>query len=158
MRIEIRPFKPQDATAIAALITDNLLHINVRDYDLATMQSMAAQYTPATVQQMASYAHTYVAVDATGQLLATGSIANYWNVSHEAILLCVFVQPALQHQHLGQQIMQQLMIDPIYQRSKRIEIPASKTAVPFYQKFGFTFKDGQRALDDEGHVRLELFR
>lgn len=107
---------------------------------------------------MAGYAHTYVIVDEAERLLATGSVANYWNVPNEAILLCIFVQQQLQHQHLGQQIMQQLMTDPIYLRSKRIEIPASKTAVAFYRRFGFAFKDGQQTIDAEGHVRLELVR
>lgn len=43
MKTTIQRFKPQDASTIASLIKDNLIHVNVRDYDLASMQAMSAQ-------------------------------------------------------------------------------------------------------------------
>ena len=38
-----------------------------------------------------------------------------------------------------------------------IEIPASITAVEFYKKQGYDYKNGVNELDDEGHYRLEKF-
>ena len=43
-------------------------------------------------------------------------------------------------------------------RSSGIEIPASITAVEFYKKFGYDYKNGVRELDGEGHIRLEKFK
>lgn len=41
---------------------------------------------------------------------------------------------------------------------ERIEIPASSTAVEFYRKKGYEYKNGIKELDDEQHYRLERFR
>ena len=48
--------------------------------------------------------------------------------------------------------------DEYFLRSKRIEIPASITAVEFYRKFGYDYKNGVTEPDDEQLVRLEKFR
>ena len=42
-------------------------------------------------------------------------------------------------------------------RAKRIEIPASITGLPFYQRLGYSFKDGKTELDDEHLYRLEKY-
>lgn len=42
-------------------------------------------------------------------------------------------------------------------RAKRIEIPASITATPFYIKMGYNYKNGIDTPDDEGLLRLEKF-
>lgn len=36
-----------------------------------------------------------------------------------------------------------------------MEIPASITAVEFYRKFGYDYKNGKKELDEEHHYRLE---
>ena len=36
-----------------------------------------------------------------------------------------------------------------------MEIPASITAVDFYRKFGYDYKNGKKELDEEHHYRLE---
>ena len=46
----------------------------------------------------------------------------------------------------------------IFFRAKRIEIPASITAVKFYKKFGYDYKNGVNEIDDEQLYRLEKFR
>jgi hypothetical protein len=43
-------------------------------------------------------------------------------------------------------------------RAKRVEIPASITATPFYRKMGYDYKNGIDKPDDEGLLRLEKFR
>ena len=47
--------------------------------------------------------------------------------------------------------------DDLFLRADRIEIPASITAVEFYKKQGYDYKNGIIELDDEGHYRLEKF-
>ena len=42
--------------------------------------------------------------------------------------------------------------------AERIEIPASITAVEFYRKKRYEYKNGLKELDDEQHYRLEKFR
>ena len=47
--------------------------------------------------------------------------------------------------------------DDLFLRADRIGIPASITAVEFYKKQGYDYKNGIIELDDEGHYRLEKF-
>ena len=47
--------------------------------------------------------------------------------------------------------------DDLFLRADRIEILASITAVEFYKKQGYDYKNGIIELDDEGHYRLEKF-
>lgn len=47
--------------------------------------------------------------------------------------------------------------DEYFLRAKRIEFPASITACDFYRKLGYSYKNGIRELDGEGHYRLEKF-
>jgi len=48
--------------------------------------------------------------------------------------------------------------DKYFLRAKRIEIPASITAVAFYKKMGYNCKNRVNRADDEGIVRMEKFR
>ena len=43
-------------------------------------------------------------------------------------------------------------------RAERIEIPTSITAVEFYRKVGYDYKNGIKELDEEQVYRLEKFR
>ena len=63
---------------------------------------------------------------------------------------------------IGSHIIDTLESDSLFLRAERIEIPASITAVEFYQEFyhkkGYDYKNGIRELDSEQHYRLEKFR
>lgn len=48
--------------------------------------------------------------------------------------------------------------DEFFLRAKRIEIPASITAVDFYKKMGYDHKNGIAEIDEELFYRLEKFR
>lgn len=47
--------------------------------------------------------------------------------------------------------------DELFLRADRIEIPASITAVDFYKKKGYDYKNNVKELDEEGHYRLEKY-
>lgn len=47
--------------------------------------------------------------------------------------------------------------DELFLRADRIEIPASITAVDFYKKQGYNYKNNVKELDEEGRYRLEKF-
>ena len=59
---------------------------------------------------------------------------------------------------IGRQIIQTLEKDEFFLRAKRIEIPASITAVEFYRKMGYDYKNGNNKIDEEHLYRLEKFR
>ncbi|MCH5164760.1 MAG: GNAT family N-acetyltransferase, partial [Clostridiales bacterium] len=70
----------------------------------------------------------------------------------------IFVLPEYQGNGIGRKIIQTLEQDEYFLRAKRIEIPASITATPFYRKMGYDYKNGISLPDSEGLVRLEKFR
>ena len=99
----------------------------------------------------------YVVCD-KARIVGCGAIAGYWGSATESILLTIFVLPECQRKGIGKQIIQTLEQDDYFLRANRIEIPASITAVEFYRKMGYEYKNGIKELDDEQVYRLEKFR
>src|SRR5699024_6667907 len=91
------------------------------------------------------------------KIIAVGSIGAYWDKNDESSLFNIFVSPKYQGQGIGKQLIQVLEQDEYFTRAKRIEIPASITGLGFYQKMGYSFKNGNSILDDEQLYRLEKF-
>ena len=98
----------------------------------------------------------YVAV-MNDKVIGTGSIAPYWGSEKESILLTIYVLPEIIGYGIGTAIINALEQDEFFLRAKRIEIPSSITAVTFYQKMGYAFKNGS-IPDKEGLIRMEKFR
>lgn len=73
-------------------------------------------------------------------------------------VITVFVLPEFNGKGIGRTIIRTLEQDELFKRAERVEISASITAVNFYQKFGYGFKNGVEELDEEGHYRLEKFK
>ena len=74
------------------------------------------------------------------------------------VLYLLFLSPEYQRKGIGRKIIETLEKDEYFLRAKRIEVPASITAVPFYKKMGYSYKNGVNKADNEGIVRMEKFR
>lgn len=92
------------------------------------------------------------------KIVGVGSISSFWGSETESILLTVFVLPEFHGKGIGRMIIRTLEQDELFIRAERVEIPASITAVDFYKKFGYGFKNNKKQLDEEGHFRLEKFK
>ena len=155
--LEIRRFENNDATTVSKLICRNFLEVNIKDYSKDEMESLSDIYNSDKVLTVAGYAHMYV-VCINNKIVGCGSISSFWGKMDESIFLSIFVLPELQGNGIGRKIIETLEKDEFFLRAKRIEIPASITAIGFYKKMGYDYKDGIEKLDDEGHYRLEKFR
>lgn len=153
----IRRFAPRDARAVSDVIITTLRISNTRDYPPAMMEELVAHMQPEDILQRASWTHFYVAEDA-GHIIGCGAIGPYWGNEDESSLFTIFVLPEYQGQGVGRKIVETLERDAFALRARRIEIPASITGLPFYQKMGYTFKNGIEQVDDEMMYRLEKFR
>lgn len=155
--MNIRRFTEQDAKAVSELIIRTIRISNVRDYPTELMEELVRTETPEHVLQRASWTHFYVAEE-EGKIIGCGAIGSYWGKEDESSLFTIFVDPDCQGKGVGRAIVGTLEQDEFALRARRIEIPASITGLPFYQKMGYSFKDGKNEIDEEHLYRLEKYR
>lgn len=155
--MEIRRFQPKDAEELSAVIAKTLRITNSKDYPEEYIEENVASHSPDILRKRAEEGHTYVILDGS-KIIGCGTIAGYWGSITESILLTIFLLPEYQGRGLGKKIIETLEEDEYFLRAKRIEIPASITAVEFYKKMGYTYKNGVAELDEEQLYRLEKFR
>lgn len=156
MEIDVRRFREEDLPAVHRLILRALREVNARDYPPARIEEMAAGLGPDTLRERARQGHSYVAC-LGGRPVGCGTVASYWGSVRESILLTVFVSPEAQGRGVGRAIVRALEGDGYFLRAQRVEVPASLTAWPFYQKMGYRFKGGAMQVDEGGCVRMEKF-
>ena len=155
--MEIRLFKSEDAEEVANLVARTLKTSNSKDYSPEYIEENISSHSAEILIERAKWGHMYVVCDGT-KIVGCGAIAGYWGSMTESILLTVFVLPEYQGQGIGTLIIRTLESDEYFLRANRIEIPASVTAVDFYRKMGYDYKNGIAELDDELLYRLEKFR
>jgi len=154
---EVRRFQAEDAGEVSALIARTLRTVNIKDYSEEYIEATVSSHSADVLIELAKHGHMYVVCDAS-RIIGCGAIDGYWGSMTESILLSVFVLPEFQGKGIGKLIIQTLEQDEYFLRAERIEIPASITAVDFYRKLGYDFKNGKAELDDEQVYRLEKFR
>ena len=134
--MEIRLFKQEDAAEVAQLVAEILKVSNSKDYSSNYINDNIASHSAEVLIERAKEGHMYVVCD-KARIVGCGAIAGYWGSTTESILLTIFVLPAYQGKGIGRKIIQTLEQDEFFLRAKRIEIPASITAVEFYRKMGY---------------------
>ena len=155
-KLLIRLFVESDAGAVQTIIHRGLREINGKDYPEELIEEYCAYFTLDKIKGQANSAHMYVAVSGN-KIVGTGSIAPYWDSKTESILLTIYVLPEMIGCGIGTAIINALEQDEYFVRANRVEIPSSVTAVKYYQKLGYSPKNGI-VPDDEGIVRVEKFR
>lgn len=154
---QIRRFLVEDAGEVSELIAKTLRTVNIKDYSEEYIEANVSSHSADVLIERAKHGHMYVVYD-DSQIVGCGAIAGYWGSTTESILLTIFVLPEYQGKKIGTLIIRTLEKDEFFLRAKRIEIPASITAVDFYKKMGYDYKNGIAEIDDEQLYRLEKFR
>jgi GNAT superfamily N-acetyltransferase len=155
--MEIRAFTEKDAEDTAKVIAETLRISNRRDYTAEQIEAIIAGLSAEELIKVSKERHMYVICDGE-RIIGTGGIAGYWGSLIESILLTIFILPEYQGKGIGRKLIETLEKDEYFLRAKRIEIPASLTAVEFYRKMGYDFKDGISEPEDGIMYRLEKFR
>ena len=152
----IRKFENGDAVKTHEMIAHTLRTVNTKDYTPQFIEETIQRLSPEILIQRGETSHFYVLCE-DDKIIGCGGIAGFWGSETESILLTIFVHPDYQGKGYGRQLIETLENDEYFKRAERVEIPASITAVGFYQKMGYDYKDGISTPDEEQHVRLEKF-
>ena len=153
----IRRFIPEDSKEVSDLIVKTLREVNIKDYSKEYIENEVQRMQPNRILKRAEWTHFYV-VCVENKIVGCGAIGPYWNKADESSLFTIFVLPDYQRKGIGRRVIETLEKDEYFLRANRIEIPASITAVPFYIKMGYSYKNGITVPDDEGLLRLEKHR
>lgn len=153
----IRRFKNEDSVELAEVIAKTLRTTNINDYSPEYIENDISFLTAEKLIERSAWTHFYVVCD-DEKIIGCGAIGSYWGKEDESSLFTIFVLPEYQGRGIGRKIIETLEQDEYFFRAKRIEIPSSITAVEFYRKMGYDYKNGIKVLDDEQIYRLEKFR
>lgn len=153
----IRRFRPEDAKEVSALVVKTLREVNSKDYSEEYIEKDVEKLQPESILERAEWTHFYVVCDQK-KIVGCGAIGPYWNKKDESSLFTIFVLPEYEGKGIGRMIIETLEKDEYFLRARRVEIPASVTAAPFYIKMGYTYKNGITQPDEEGLLRLEKYR
>lgn len=153
----IRNFTKEDAQEVSDLVALTLRTSNIKDYSAERIEADVLIFNAQYLINRMSWTNGYVYCDGA-KIVGCVFIGNYWDKKDEACLFTFFVHPDYQGKGIGRQLMNAVEQDEIFLRSKRIEIPASITAVDFYRKLGYDFKNGITEPNEERLVLLEKLR
>ena len=155
--MKIRRFAEKDAEEVSTMIIRTLKTTNSKDYSEEAIKTLEKQLQPSHILERAGWTHFYV-VEENDTIIGCGAIGPYWGSETESSLFTIFVLPEYQGKGVGRKIIEALEQDEYFLKAKRVEIPASITAVNFYRKMGYEYKNGIDHPDEEQLYRLEKFR
>ena len=155
--MRIRMFEQEDAADLERVIAETLRISNSRDYSKEYIEANIVSHSADVLIERAKQGHMYAACDGS-RIVGCGAVAGYLGSQTESILLTIFVLPEYQGRGIGRQIIETLERDEFFLRAKQIEVPASITAVEFYRKMGYEYKDGAAKPDEEQVYRPEKVR
>lgn len=153
-KVSVRRFKDGDEIAVSDVIGTTLSVSNRKDYSPEFIDENIRSHCPQMIAARAKESHFYVAVDGK-KVIGCGGITGYWGSTEESYLISVFVLPEYQGKGVGRRIIKALEADEYFLRAWRTEVGSSLTAVNFYRKMGYEYKNGVTTPDEYGVVRLE---
>ena len=155
--MQIRRFKDADSVELAGVIARTLRTTNSRDYSPEYIEEIVNAMSPDGLIERNAWTHLYVACEGEA-IIGCGAIGPYYGREDESCFFTIFVLPECQGRGIGRKIVETLERDPFFLRARRIEVPASITAVEFYKRMGYGYKNGVRIIDEEQLCRMEKFR
>ena len=153
--MEIVRIKDSEFEEVSSMIERTIRTCFIYYYPKNDIEKIVQSLNPAVIKKRASWTHFYV-IKEENKIVGCGAIGPYWDSLTESCLFTIFVDPDYQGKGCGRKIIETLEQDEYFKRAKRIEIPASLFAIPFYRKMGYEYKNDKMVFDD-GHFALEKF-
>lgn len=134
----IRPFEPADATALAEIISRDLVEVNSTDYPEKIITSMIGQYSPKALSELAQKRDMFVAEN-DGGVVGTVSLEG-------RTVYTLFVDPKVHGSGIGSALMEHVEKLAKERGISSVIVPASLTAHDFYLNRGYV--EVRKAYDD----------
>lgn len=157
-KIKIIPFEAAHAEAVSCIITRNLLEVNTKDYPQKEMQALAEKFRPEDVLAFSRWRRMFCAVEGE-KVLGTAGYAKIppENNQGEYYMLSVFVLPEQHGRGIGKMLVQAVERAAAGEGAQILTVPASRTALQFYIKAGYCYKNNCRQENEDGLFILEKF-
>ena len=139
--MNVRRFRNEDANELADVIAKTLRTTNSKDYSPEYIENDISFLTAEKLIERSGWTNLYVVID-ENKIIGCVAIGSYWGKEDESSLFTIFVLPEYQGKGIGRKIIKTLEQDEYFLRAKRIEIPSSITALEFYRKMGYDYKNG----------------
>ena len=148
-------FQEFQAEEVAELIKRNLLEIASKYYPPEYVASLVEGFSPANLIKKAETQHNFVAAE-EGKVVGTGSLTNYGSEATPGYYgTAIFVAPEHHGKGIGRQIMRKVEARAFELEAEKITVRAAINARAFYEKPGYTYRDGVATRDERGNYVME---
>ena len=149
--MNINKFHDHQAEEVAELIKRNLMEINSQYYPPAYMAAIVRDLSPEKRIENAKKEQLFVAME-NDKVIGTGSLANFGSKEEPSYYgTAIFVIPELHRKGIGKRIMQKLEEKAVELGADKLIVRAAINARVFYEKLGYTYKDGIAVEDERGN-------
>ena len=154
--MEIRIAKDEEFGAISKMVERSVRACFPKFYPPCSVEYVVEETCAENLRKRAEFTNFYVVKEGK-EVVGCGAIGPLWGSEVESSLFTIFVDPNHQGKGIGRKIMETLESDFYAKRARRIEIPASMFAIPFYKKMGYEHKNGELNFED-GHFKMEKYK
>lgn len=153
--LEIKDYEEKYVEQISALIIQNIININSKDYGMERAKKIAQDFTVEKLKNtLSNRKKVYVSL-IDNKVVGTAGLDKSWDSDDEYWILSVFVKPENHGQGIGTKLIRKIEEFASTMPIKKLIIPASITAHEFYYKLGYRYKDGKKELNDEDMYIME---
>ncbi|MBT3314304.1 MAG: GNAT family N-acetyltransferase [Anaerolineae bacterium] len=153
--MNINKLDNHQAEEAAALIKRNLMEISSQYYSPEYIASIINHLSAEKLRERADREHIFVAME-EGKIVGTGSLANFGSEEEPSYYgTAVFVKIELHKRGIGKSIMQKLEEKAVELRADKLTVRSAINARIFYEKLGYSYKDGLEVEDDRGNFIME---
>ena len=149
----IVPYQPVFASALSAMVCQNLTEVNSLDYPPEEIKALVASHQPDGIHALAGLGDTFAALRGETPVGMVTLASNQDEPAGVWYLRNFFVSPALHRQGIGTQLLRYAEKEALTRRASLLALYASRTARNFYLSQGFLPAAQQE--DENGLLRME---
>lgn len=156
--IEIKEYDDCFAENISKLIIQNLLEVNLKDYDLNYITKTIEDFSIDKIKNnFSKRTKVYVAFEDNVLVGTAGLDKSLYNDDGEYWILSVFVDVLHHGKGIGKMLIRKIEDFALAINAKKLIVPASITACEFYHKLGYEYLNGKKTLNDEQYYIMEKY-